>query len=206
MDPMPVPDIFPSLSDVEQMHGDTYGLKDRNPAFEYDDVVIDGAHIESLSDHAELPNLIMQLHQNQLTINSESRNQHQQVARLGHLDNIFSHPRPSLAPLDLEHSLESSSSSTLRRKECAPEFKTLADYVIPRKKFWACKKTDLDKVKESWTSHWIRKSRNATVSSILDMMYFLYKEFGQNDCLIPVSSDKLIDIDIYIYIYWSREN
>ena len=44
---------------------------------------------------------------------TESRNQHQQVARLGHLDNIFSRPRPSLAPLDLEHSLESLSSSTL---------------------------------------------------------------------------------------------
>ena len=37
------------------------------------------------------------------------------------------------------------------------------------------------------------------------MMYFLYKEFGQNDCLIPVSSDKLIDIDIYIYIYIGQE-
>ena len=44
---------------------------------------------------------------------TESRNQHQQVARLGHLENISSHQRPSLAPLDLEHSLESSSSSTL---------------------------------------------------------------------------------------------
>ena len=145
-----------------------------------------------------------------------------------------------------------------RRKECASEFKTLAHYVIPRKKFWACKKVwhyqmkwealgvgqwshfckqrsswwidfdphesnifdltgDLhrgplslfcwpppDKVKESWNSQWIRKSRNATVSSILDMMYFLPKEFGQNDCLIPVSSDKLIDMEIYLY--WSREN
>ena len=105
---------------------------------------------------------------------------------------MFSRPRPSLAPLDLEHSLESSPSSTLqgyfsllcwrsvffffclcnptwlardlklqpikitqffgtstgygkvkkkqgnfwlprKRKECATEFKTLADYVIPRK-------------------------------------------------------------------------
>ena len=73
---------------------------------------------------------------------------------------------------------------------------------------WVCfadlLQTDLDKVKESWNTHWIRTSRNATVSSILDMMYFLPKEFGQNDCLIPVSSDKLIDMEIYIY--WSREN
>ena len=69
---------------------------------------------------------------------------------------------------------------------------------------WVCfadlLQTDLDKVKESWNSHWIRTSRNATVSSILDMMYFLPKEFGQNDCLIPVSSNKLIDMEIYIYI------
>ena len=40
---------------------------------------------------------------------TETRNQHQQVALLGHLDNIFSRPRPRLAPLDLAHSLYSSS-------------------------------------------------------------------------------------------------
>ena len=40
---------------------------------------------------------------------TETRNQHQQVALLGHLDNIFSRPRPRLAPLDLVHSLYSSS-------------------------------------------------------------------------------------------------
>ena len=43
----------------------------------------------------------------------KSRNQNHLVARLGHLDNIFCRPKPSLAPLDLEHSLESLSSSTL---------------------------------------------------------------------------------------------
>ena len=43
---------------------------------------------------------------------TETRNQHQQVARLDHLDNIFSRPRPSLAPLDLVHSLYSSSSQS----------------------------------------------------------------------------------------------
>ena len=36
---------------------------------------------------------------------TETRNQHQQVALLGHLDNIFSRPRPRLAPLDLVYSL-----------------------------------------------------------------------------------------------------
>ena len=40
---------------------------------------------------------------------TETRNQHQQVALLAHLDNIFSLPRPRLAPLDLVYSLYSSS-------------------------------------------------------------------------------------------------
>ena len=40
---------------------------------------------------------------------TETRNQHQQVALLAHLDNIFSRPRPRLAPLDLVHSLYPSS-------------------------------------------------------------------------------------------------
>ena len=43
---------------------------------------------------------------------TETRHQHQQVTRLGHLDNISSRPRPSLAPLDLVHSLYTSSSQS----------------------------------------------------------------------------------------------
>ena len=49
---------------------------------------------------------------------------------------------------------------------------------------------DLDKVKDYWNSHRIRKSKHATVSGVPDMMYFLPEEFGKIDCLFPVS-DKL---------------
>ena len=46
---------------------------------------------------------------------------------------------------------------------------------------------DLDKVKDYWNSHRIRKSKHATVSGVPDMMYFLPEEFGRIDCLFPVS-------------------
>ena len=67
------------------------------------------------TERATISQVINSRHSQLFDCNStETRNQHQQVARLGHLDNIFSRPRPSLAPLDLEHGLESSSSSTLQ--------------------------------------------------------------------------------------------
>ena len=47
---------------------------------------------------------------------------------------------------------------------------------------------DLDKVKDYWNSHRIRKSKHATVSGVPDMMYFLPEEFGKIDCLFPVSN------------------
>ena len=53
---------------------------------------------------------------------------------------------------------------------------------------------DLDKVKDYWNSHRIRKSRYATVSGVPDMMYFLPEEFGRSDCLVPVS-DKLSEME-----------
>ena len=53
---------------------------------------------------------------------------------------------------------------------------------------------DLDKVKDYWNSHRIRKSKCATVSGVSDMMYFLPEEFGRRDCLIPVS-DKLREME-----------
>ena len=55
---------------------------------------------------------------------TETRNQHQQVARLGHLDNIFSRPRPSLALLD--HSTALSLRPPLR---CNLTFPFFADAV-----------------------------------------------------------------------------
>ena len=65
------------------------------------------------TERATISQVINSRHSQLFDCNStETRNQHQQVARLGHLDNIFSRPRPSLAPLDLVHSLYSSSSQS----------------------------------------------------------------------------------------------
>ena len=45
---------------------------------------------------------------------------------------------------------------------------------------------DLDKVKDYWNSHCIRKSKYGTMSGVPDMMYFQPEEFGRSDCLVPV--------------------
>lgn len=53
---------------------------------------------------------------------------------------------------------------------------------IHREALWFCfadvLQDDLDKVKDYWNSHCIRKSKHATVSGVPDMMYFLPEEFG----------------------------
>jgi len=55
--------------------------------------------------------------------------------------------------------------------------------------------TDLDKVKEYWNSHRIRKSKHATVSGVPDMIYFLPEDFGHSDCLVPVSLHKITEME-----------
>jgi hypothetical protein len=49
---------------------------------------------------------------------------------------------------------------------------------------------DLDKVKDYWNSHRIRKSKHAIISGVPDTMYFLPEEFGHNDCLHTVSAER----------------
>ena len=46
---------------------------------------------------------------------------------------------------------------------------------------------DLDKVKDFWNSHRIRKSKHATVPGVPDMKYIPPEEFGRIDCLFPFS-------------------
>ena len=62
---------------------------------------------------------------------------------------------------------------------------------IHREALWFCfadvLQDDLEKVKDYWNSHRIRKSKHATVSGVPDMMYFLPEEFGRIDCLFPVT-------------------
>jgi hypothetical protein len=70
---------------------------------------------------------------------------------------------------------------------------------IHREALWFCfadlLQTDLDKVKDYWNSHRIRKSKHAIISGVPDMMYFLPEEFGHSDCLHPVSAEKVTEIE-----------
>ncbi|XP_031557523.1 uncharacterized protein LOC116294125 [Actinia tenebrosa] len=58
---------------------------------------------------------------------------------------------------------------------------------IHREALWFCfsdlLQSDLDKVKEYWNSHRIRKSKHATFSGVPDVVYFLPEDYGQTDCL-----------------------
>ena len=46
---------------------------------------------------------------------------------------------------------------------------------------------ELDEVKESWNSHYIRRSHFDTVSGIPNILYRLPEYNGKQDCLVPVS-------------------
>jgi len=48
---------------------------------------------------------------------------------------------------------------------------------------------DLDKVKDQWNSHYIRRSRHNTIPGIPDILFHLPDYVGAQDCLIPVSKD-----------------
>lgn len=50
---------------------------------------------------------------------------------------------------------------------------------------------DLDKVREHWNSHYIRKSRFDTVSGIPDILYLLPEYVGKHDCLVSLNSAQI---------------
>jgi len=70
---------------------------------------------------------------------------------------------------------------------------------LHKEAIWFCfadlLQTDLDKVKEYWNSHRIRKSKHATVSGVPGMMYLLPEDFGHSDCLVPVSPHKITEME-----------
>ena len=70
---------------------------------------------------------------------------------------------------------------------------------IHKETLWFCfadlLQADLDKVKDYWNTHRIRKSRHGTISGAPDMMYFLPEDFGYSDCIHPVSTEKLAEVE-----------
>lgn len=70
---------------------------------------------------------------------------------------------------------------------------------IEKEALWFCfaniLQCDLDEFKEYHNSHYIRKSKHATVAGIPDIMYFLPEEHGAIDCLKVVSAQKIEELE-----------
>lgn len=54
---------------------------------------------------------------------------------------------------------------------------------------------ELDKVKEQWNSHYIRKSRHDTVPGVPDILYYLPENSGAIDCLVRVPQNKIGEVE-----------
>ena len=69
---------------------------------------------------------------------------------------------------------------------------------IHKEALWFCfadlLEMELERMKDYWNTHRIRKSRYAAVAGSPDVMYFLPEEYGVSDCLYQVSSQKLIEM------------
>ena len=60
---------------------------------------------------------------------------------------------------------------------------------------WFCfsqlSQDDLDKVKEHWNSHYIRKSRFDTIAGIPNILYLLPEYVGKHDYLVPLNATEI---------------
>ncbi len=65
---------------------------------------------------------------------------------------------------------------------------------------------DLDKVKEQWNSHCIRKSRFDTVAGVPDILYFLPENFGKSDCHFPISNQQIEAMEVHCQLDEPAEN
>jgi len=55
---------------------------------------------------------------------------------------------------------------------------------------------ELDKVRDHWNSHYIWRSRHDTVPGVPDILYFLPENSGRTDCIVPVSQEKLNEMEL----------
>ena len=51
-------------------------------------------------------------------------------------------------------------------------------------------------MKEYWNTHYIRSSRHETIRGVPDILFYLSERSGGMDCLVPVSNDKIIEMDL----------
>ena len=54
---------------------------------------------------------------------------------------------------------------------------------------------DLNKVKDHWNSHYIRRSGHGTVPGVPDIMFYLPEQSGAVDCLVPVSQTQMNEME-----------
>ena len=59
---------------------------------------------------------------------------------------------------------------------------------------------DLDKVRDHWNSHYIRKSRYDTVSGIPNILYHLPEYNGKQDCLYPINAEEVEEMKTHCEI------
>ena len=53
---------------------------------------------------------------------------------------------------------------------------------------------ELDKVRDHWNSHCIRRSRHDIVAGVPDILYYLPENSGAVDCLVPVSQAQIREV------------
>jgi len=54
---------------------------------------------------------------------------------------------------------------------------------------------ELDKVRDHWNSHYIRRSRHDTVAGVPDILYYLPENSGSVDCMVPVSQENISEME-----------
>lgn len=55
--------------------------------------------------------------------------------------------------------------------------------------------SELDKVRDHWNSHYIRRLRHDTVAGVPDILYYLPENSGAVDCLVPVSQAQIREVE-----------
>lgn len=54
---------------------------------------------------------------------------------------------------------------------------------------------ELDKVRDHWNSHYIRRSRHDTVPGVPDILFYLPEHSGAVDCIVPISQGKINEME-----------
>ena len=65
---------------------------------------------------------------------------------------------------------------------------------------------DLDRVKDHWNSHYIRRSRYGTTAGVPDIMYHMPENFGKMDCLLGLNNQQIEEMKVHCEMEEPAEN